>query len=556
VLTRLSLRDFVLIEAVDVELGDGLVVLTGETGAGKSILLDGLGLAVGARSEANLVREGSSQAVATASFALPPGHPARAVLEEAGHPPSDELVLRRVIGADGRSRAFVNDQAATVGFLATLGETLVEVHGQDEARGLLRSETHRAVLDAFGGHADALAAAAEAFARVRAARAEYAEAEASARDGVERAAELEATLAQFAELSPKPGEEAELAATRARLGNARKLAEALEQARVELADGHAIEDRLRAAHRAIARGGGIDPELFRGIAEALDRCLAEAGEALSLVDALGRRLVADPERLEVAEQRLFALRALARRHRVEVDDLAALEATLRSEWESLGDREGRLRRSAAALREAESELTAAAEALTAARSAAATRLDAAVAAELKPLKLDRATFRTRLAARPRDAWSAEGAEGVAFEVATNPGTTPGPLQRIASGGELARFMLALKVVLARTGEPGTLVFDEVDAGVGGAVADAVGARLARLGRDAQVLVVTHAPQVAARGRHHLKVTKATRGGRTRIDVVPLDERGRAEEIARMLAGARITDEARAAAASLMRAGAS
>ncbi|MSP81516.1 MAG: DNA repair protein RecN [Alphaproteobacteria bacterium] len=555
-LTRLSIRDLVLIEAVDIDFDDGLVVLTGETGAGKSILLDGLGLALGDRAEQRLVRDGANQAVVTAVFALAPGHPARAMLVEAGHVEADEVVLRRVLTADGRSRALVNDQAATVGFLAALGETLVEVHGQGEARGLLRPETHRAILDAFGGHQADVAALATAYGHARAARAAHAAVEAAARDGSMRAAELERTLEQFAELEPKPGEEAELASTRTRLNHAQKLAEILEAARAELADGHAVEARLRAAHRAIARGAGVDPELFRGIADALDRCLNETGEAIALIDAAGRGLVADPARQERIEQRLFGLRALARKHRVEVDALAGLETQLLAELASLEDRESAVKGAAEAMRAADADFVVAAKALGAARAGAAKRLDAAVMGELKPLKLDRASFRTRLAERPREAWTAEGAETVSFEVATNPGAPPGPLHKIASGGELARFMLVLKVVLAKVGTPTTLVFDEVDAGVGGAVADAVGARLARLGRAAQVLVVTHAPQVAARGHQHLRVMKDTRGGRTRIAVATLDASAKGEEIARMLAGARVTDEARAAAASLIRAGAS
>jgi len=555
-LRRLCVRDVVLIEAVDVDFAAGLNVLTGETGAGKSILLDALGLAVGARGDAALVRAGAAAASVVAAFDLPARHGARDALVEAGFAPGDSLVVRRVVQADGRSRAFIDDQPVTVGLLNTVGEALVEVHGQHDQRGLLRPETHRRLLDAFGGHEERLARVAGAYRDWQDAREAETRigAEAAAREA-ERAA-LDATLGELGALDPKPGEDAALAGARTRLAHAQRIAEAVETARAALAGGGGVVDRVRGAERALAKVTEAAAGALDGAAQALERCRIEGAEAMALIEAAARDLAEEPARLDEIERRLFALRALARKLGVAPDDLPATADGLKRRLAALEDDDAAGERLGARTVAAEAALRAAAAALSEARDKAAKGLAKRVATELAPLKLGAATFRVALEARPFEQWSVEGAERVVFQVATNPGAEPGPLHRIASGGELARFMLALKVVLARAAEAATLVFDEVDAGVGGAVADAVGARLARLGHDHQVLVVTHSPQVAAKAGHHLRVVKAARGGRATVSVETLDDTQRAEEIARMLAGASVTAEARAAAVSLLRAGAS
>jgi DNA repair protein RecN (Recombination protein N) len=552
-LLALSVRDIVLIDRLEFELDAGLCALTGETGAGKSILLDALGLALGARGEAGLLREGAERGSVVAHFALPAGHPARALLEQQGLPVTDELVLRRTLGSDGRSRAFVNDQAVSVGLLRQLGETLAEVHGQHDERGLMNAAGHRALLDAFGVAPDTRRRCAEAHAARRAAADALAAAEAALRDGLAEIDYLRHVLAELEAMAPKPGEAAELSDLRQFLRQGEKLREALAEASAVLAENGGLDDRLRAAERALARVAGNAGGRFDAALEALVRAATEATEAAAQVQQAAVELDLDPGRLERVEERWFALRELARKHRVDVDALPELQAEKTQRLARLEAGEAGLEELRAALMEAERAYEQAAAELTAERRAAAARLDRTVAKELGPLKLERASFRTRLEPLPTAQAGPEGAERVYFEVATNPGSEPGPLNRIASGGELARFTLALKVALAGTRSAGTLIFDEVDSGVGGAVADRVGVRLARLAETAQVLVVTHSPQVAARARHHWNVVKhdSDSGALTRI--VRLDEAARREEIARMLAGAQVTAEARAAADSLLEA---
>ncbi|MBM3538942.1 MAG: DNA repair protein RecN [Alphaproteobacteria bacterium] len=555
-LQGLSIHDVVLIDRLDLGFETGLSALTGETGAGKSILLDALGLALGARADAGLVAKGAPQATVAASFALDTKHPARALLAERGLAGDDDmLILRRVVSADGRSRAFVNDQPVPVGTLRELGNRLVEVHGQFDTHGLLDVSTHRAALDAFGGLGSDVDDVTARYIGWRDAEA----AESEARERAARAAADEGFLRHAAEelerLDPKPGEETELAQRRALLAAREKLIEALSAARSDLAAGKGVEGSLRSAERQLRRVstqamGKIDRALA-----ALERAAVETADAVAEVEALESALDLDTGDLESAEERLFALRAVARKHRVEVDRLADLRAEFQARLAALDDGEDGLKRLAAATTKARNTYLDAAKALAAARRNAAQRLDKAIARELPPLKLDKAKFRTRVEELPEAAWAAAGIDRVAFEVATNPGADLGPIDRIASGGELARFMLALKVALRAPAKKqagvSTLIFDEVDSGIGGAVAAAVGERLAVLAETAQILVVTHSPQVAARAQHHWRVVKKTSGRSVATRVDALDAAARREEIARMLSGMSVTAAARAAAADLL-----
>ncbi|MFN4283296.1 MAG: DNA repair protein RecN [Alphaproteobacteria bacterium] len=550
-LIALSIRDVVLIERLDLEFGAGLSVLTGETGAGKSILLDALGLALGARGEAGLVRRGAEKATVSAEFDIPAKHPARKLLAENEIPAEDTLVLKRVLGADGRSRAFVNDQPAGVGLLRQLGELLVEIHGQHDTHGLLDAATHRGLLDAYGGHDAPLAAVRAAYDSWQACRKAEDDARAEA-DTARRDEEfLRHALTELDKMEPKPGEETQLAEQRSFMQGGAKLAESLQAALDELTKGRAVVSALNAAHRLVDRAAAKAGDRLAAALQSLAAATVEASEAVAQIELVLAALDSDPHKLEQIEERLFALRALARKHNVEVDALGALRDDLARKLAAIDGAGLDLKKLAAATAEARKTYDAAAAKLGEARRKAAAKLDKAVNKELAPLKMEKASFRT--AVETVDG-GPDGTERVAFEVSTNPGAPHGALAKIASGGELARFMLALKVALAGTGDAAALVFDEVDSGIGGAVADAVGERLARLGVDVQVLVVTHSPQVAARGLHHWRVQK-TQGKSTSTTVVPLEAAERREEIARMLAGAKITDEARAAADKLLAAGA-
>jgi DNA repair protein RecN (Recombination protein N) len=562
-LQSLSIRDVVLIDRLDLDFRPGLGVLTGETGAGKSILLDALGLALGARAESGLVRQGASLASVTASFDMPRDHPVRTLLNDHGLPEGEPLILRRTLAADGRSRAFVNDQPVGVAFLRQLGAALVEIQGQLEQRGLLDSATHREALDAFGAHGPLLRRVGAAFEAWREAQA----AEQRFKDELAAAQRDEAFLRHAAEelarLDPQDEEEGRLAGERIFLAHREQVMEAVNGA-LALLGGEAdraesLEQRARAARRQLERaaekaGGRLDEALA-----ALDRALLELGEATQALQIFGGGLESEPGRLEAVEDRLYALRDLARKHQGSVEALPALRRNLEARLAAIEERGPGAADHARRVAEARALYEAAARELGQARSEAGRKLDQAMASELAPLKLDRARFATRLEPLPEADWSATGSERVAFEVSTIPGVPLGPIAKIASGGELARFMLALKVVLARIGSAPTLVFDEVDSGIGGATADAVGERLSRLGRELQVLVVTHSPQVAARGACHWRVTKseAGRGASLRIltKVEELPPPARREEIARMLSGRKITDEARAAADMLIGRGA-
>ncbi|MGA2089096.1 MAG: DNA repair protein RecN [Stellaceae bacterium] len=551
-LLGLSIRDVVLIDKLDLSFRAGLCVLTGETGAGKSILLDALGLALGVRAESGLVRHGAEQATVSAEFALPRNHPARDLLSQAGiDAKGDSLVLRRVVDSGGRSRAFIDDQPVSIGLLRQAGETLVEIEAQFAQRGLLDPATHRQALDDYGVTASdltGLAGAWNAWREKLKAHAESAERLARARTEEEF---LRHALKELEALEPKPGEENTLAEERALLMNRERLTEALEGALGELSGERGGERALNAAARSLERlkdkaGGRLDSALG-----ALERAAVETREAISEIEAALRDLGNAPRSAEKIEERLFALRDLARKHKVPVDGLAGLRAEIAAKVAALEDGGGAVEKLAREAAEARKVYMATADKVSAQRRKAATALDAAVSKELKPLKLDKARFATLLSSLGESEWGAFGRERAHFEVATNPGAPAGPLAKIASGGELARFMLALKVVLAKTSPVPTLVFDEVDSGIGGAAAAAVGERLHRLGRDLQVLVVTHSPQVAARGAHHWRVEKSQAAQKTLIRAEELSAEARREEIARMLSGAAVTAEARAAAASLM-----
>jgi DNA repair protein RecN (Recombination protein N) len=551
----LSVSDLVLIARAEIELGAGLTVLTGETGAGKSILLDGLGLVLGDRADASMVRAGAREAQVTAGFRLSPAHPAFALLAEQGLAPAEadgSLLLRRQVRADGGSRAFVDDRPVSAGLLRALGGLLVEIHGQHDERGLLAPRGHRALLDAFAGLAGEVAAVAEAHAEVAAAGARLDGARAMLASAESDRDWLDHAVAEIAALAPRPGEEAELADLRQRMKAGERHAQALGQVEELVSASEGALALLRQAARRLERMTEAAPELAAAL-EAADRALVE-GDAIEAALASARaRFDVSPEVLEQAEARLFELRALARKHRVEVDALPALAETLAAR---LGEIEGGAGAVAAAEREladAERRYAALAGALSAARRAAAERLDRDVNAELPHLKLDAARFRTRIDAAPP---SAAGIDAVMFEVATNRGAEFGPLTRIASGGELSRFVLALKVALATSGTAATLVFDEIDRGVGGATASAIGARLARVAGGAQVLVVTHSPQVAAAGQWHLRISKEDREAGAQTLVAPLTPAERTEEVARMLSGAEVTGEARAQAARLLQRAAS
>ena len=550
-LTRLSIRNIVLIEALDLDFGRGLGVLTGETGAGKSILLDSLGLVLGNRADSGLVRAGEEKASVSASFefARLPDAIADALDDadieiEKGEP----LIIRRQLKADGGSKAFINDQGVGVALLREIAGALVELHGQHDDRGLVNPRGHRALLDRFAG-ADT-ARVEQAHVKWRAAEARLGE----AREALEQAKLdqdlLLAHLAELTALEPQAGEEARLAEARADMQKGERLSGDLEELRHLWEGSDSPLASLRVAARKLDR---IAPEhaLLTEALAALDRAVIEAGEAEEKLEAAAEALVHDPAALEQAETRLFELRALARKHRCEVDELPEVMRTMRSQLDSIEGGEAELDALEAAATDAGNRYRAEAEALHANRVAAAMRLDEAVARELAPLKLDAARFHTAVADLPEERWGPHGMDSVEFLIATNPGADFAPLNKIASGGELSRFILALKVALAEQGGAATVIFDEIDRGVGGAVASAIGERLARLASNGQLLAVTHSPQVAARGQTHYMIAKSSDGTVTRTSVALLDEAGRQEEIARMLSGAEVTPEARAQADRLL-----
>jgi DNA repair protein RecN (Recombination protein N) len=553
-LTALAIRDVVLIERLELSFGPGLTVLTGETGAGKSILLDSLGLALGARADVGLIRAGAAQASVTACFAPPAQHPVAALLSEQGLEADGEVVLRRVVGRDGRSRAFVNDQPVGVGLLRRAGGLLVEVQGQHEQMGLADPASHATLLDAFAVPTALRQTVADAWAGWQ----EATRALATARDDIATAQRDEGWLRhaveELARLAPQEDEEETLATERQRLQQGEKRAEAIAAALAELTprDGRSPGPAasLRAAARALHRLAALSASQTDALA-ALERAEESLAEAETMLTRLVAEAEADPRRLEQTEERLFALRAAARKHAVAVAELPALLDQLSQRLATLQTGTAELSALQQAAERARQAYTEAAATLSATRRTVAERLDRAIARELAPLRLSKARFHAEVAPTEERSWAAHGADAVRFLIAANPGQELGPLARIASGGELCRLMLALKVVLAAGTVVPTLVFDEVDAGIGGATAAAVGERLAKVAAQIQVLVVTHSPQVAARGTAHMQVAKATTRGRAATLVNCLNASARREEIARMLAGERITEAARAAAAELM-----
>src|SRR5712691_4853009 len=552
-LVRLSIRDIVLIDRLDIDFASGLSVLTGETGAGKSILLDAFALALGARGDVALVRQGAEQGQVTAAFELPSGHPVRALMAGNDIPAEDELILRRVQFADGRTRAFVNDQPVSVQALKALGAALVEIHGQHDERALVDAATHRRLLDAFAALEGEAAEVARLWEERRAREAEVATHRAEVERAQREADFLRHAVEELKRLAPEPAEETALAEKRTAMMQAEKVAGDLRDAHEAVAGAQSPVPALSAALRRLERRAAQARPLIDPAVKSLDAALAAIEEARAHLDAALRTADHDPHELEKIEERLFALRAAARKYTVPVDELEALAARYAADLALIDAGAERLAVLAAAAREATERYRAAAATLSGARAKAAETLDRAVNAELKPLKLERAKFSTQIVTEP-EAGGPHGIDRVEFWVQTNPGTRPGPLMKVASGGELARFLLALKVVLADRGSAPTLVFDEIDTGAGGAVADAIGVRLARLAERVQAIAVTHAPQVAARAGRHYLITKQTldRGKRVATRVAEVTADHRREEIARMLAGSELTEEARAAAERLIR----
>ncbi len=546
-LRALDIRDMLIIDRLELTFQPGLNALTGETGAGKSILLDSLGFVLGWRGRAELVRQGAAQGEVVAEFELPDDHPAHSILAEAGLPGGEELILRRVNTAEGRKTAWVNDRRCSGEVLRALSETLIELHGQHDDRGLLNPRGHRAMLDAYAGAGDQLAAVRAAWGQMSIARKALAQTEAALEAMRAEEEFLRHSVAELDQLDPQPGEDADLDARRRMMQGAERIRDDVARAFALLggdgAEG-AMADAVRWLEGVSDNAGGQ----LEGPIAALGRALIELGEAQDGVNACLQALDFNPAELEQAEERLFAIRALARKHDVAPDDLGTFADTLRDRLNRLDAGDADLSNKRAAVDAAQAAYDNAATALGETRRKAASALDTAVMAELAPLKMERAVFRTEITATDP---GPEGIDAVAFTVATNPGAPSGPLNKIASGGELSRFLLALKVCLTDEDSARTMIFDEIDRGVGGATADAVGRRLAALAQGGQVLVVTHSPQVAARAAHHWRVQKQVTGDQTLSTVIPLADPDRVDEIARMVAGDTITDEARAAARALL-----
>ena len=550
-LQSLSIRDIVLIEALDLEFGSGLSVLTGETGAGKSILLDSLGLALGNRADSGLVRQGTGKAQVTATFDPPEVTSKLGIylhendIEiESGEP----LIIKRSVKADGGSRAFINDQPCSAALLREVGGRLIEIHGQHDDRGLINPRGHRTLLDIYAGVN--VAKVAHAFEAWQFAKAALEQAKADQEAAEKDRDYLEHSVAELSKFAPQAGEEQELALERATMMKGEKLTGDLELIRSAFDGSEGGLASLRAAARRLDRIAEDHPLLTEAL-EALDRAVIEASEAEDKLNAAANALAFDPQRLDDMETRLFELRALGRKHRVEPDSLQQFLIELETKLAAITDGGRSMEQMEARLADARKVYVDAAEGLRARRMKAAKTLDKAVAAELVPLKLDAARFATLLEELPEERWGANGMDRIEFLISTNPGAPLAPLGKIASGGELSRFILALKVALAEEGGAGTIIFDEVDRGVGGAVAAAIGERLAKLSKSAQLLVVTHSPQVASKGDAHMLINKSSNGTVSRTDVNTLDGEGRRQEIARMLSGADVTDEARAQADRLL-----
>lgn len=554
-LSRLSIRNIVLIDRLDIDFAAGMSALTGETGAGKSILLDAMSLALGGRGDGSLVRTGEPQGQVTAVFDLAKVHPVHALLREAGIAGEGETILRRVQGADGRSKAFINDQPVSVSLLRQAGQLLVEIHGQHDDRAMVEAQTHRRLLDAFGELEGERRLVNAAWAELQAAREELAALRVRVVASEREADYLRASVEELRLLAPEPGEELRLADTRGRMMKVEKIATDINDAHEQLSGQASPVPTLSSLLRRLERKTGEAPGLLDDTIQALDAAMNGLLSAQQSLEAAIRETEFDPLELERSEERLFALRAAARKFSVTVDDLPDLAVRMADELATLDAGEEHM----AALSRSENELAQAyddlAGQLSSARRSAGAALVSAVASELPSLKLEHGEFIVRQVSEISQA-GPNGIDAVEFHVRTNPGSEAGPMMKIASGGELARFLLALKVSLTDKGSAPTLVFDEIDSGVGGAVADAIGRRLGRLAGNVQVLSVTHAPQVAARAAQHFVVFKQEAGSdgetaRMETGIAQLEGMERREEIARMLAGATITDEARAAAERLI-----
>ncbi len=550
-LRTLSIRNVVLIERLDLGFAGGLGVLTGETGSGKSILLDALGLAIGMRADSDLIHQGADQSSVSAEFEITDNNEIDALLDEYGIEGGSNLVLRRLLSTDGRSRAFINDQLVSVALLRQIGEKLIEVHGQLETHGLLDPASHRRFVDAFGGYEDLLARVDDDFQSWRSAETAYEKSMINVEKAKRDEEFLRHAVDELQALDLQPGEEEELAGKRSILMNAEQLIESLQDAFSDLNDDNGVESTLRSALQKVERVADKAGGQFDVAVASLERALLEATEGIAELLRVSRVMELDPAELEHIEERLFAMRGLARKYNIEVEALPELLKDMQEQLAVLTDGAGNLDQLAKQAEVAKSEYVAAAEKLSAVRKKVSDKLDKAVTKELPPLKLEAAIFKTRLDPLDEPDWNEFGREYVSFEVKTNPNTAAGPIHKVASGGELARIMLALKVVLADADAVPTLIFDEVDAGIGGAAAAAVGERLARLAEDVQVLVITHSPQVAARGNSHWQISKTGKADGNVTEVGELTGDVRTEEIARMLSGAKITEEARAAAKSLL-----
>ncbi len=552
-LAHLAIRNVVLIEKADLDFSKGLCVLSGETGAGKSILLDALGLALGSKGDAKLVRAGQENASVTAKFVLPPYPALDALLDEIGLDALEdgELVIRRQLSADGKSRAFLNDAAVSAKALKIIGEALIEIHGQNGQRGLMDTTTHREALDAFGGLESELNTLQTTFAAWKAAR--------QARDDLQKHLDeaarerdyLKHMHGELKALNPQTGEEETLSDTRLRMMQSEKLAGTLDDALTALSQPRNVMEAMRSAQNILARSTLKDAAHFNPAIEALDKAMSELEEARDVLELLGRSCEYDPRVLEEVEERLFALKAAARKYNLTIEELPTLFMQVEDKLTALDAGENNLKKLEADVKATRENYLESARILGARRKDVASQLEAAIHVELAPLKMEATRFRVALDVKPESEWNAHGMETVTFEVATNKGAHFARLDAIASGGELSRFMLALAVVLGGKKSTPTLIFDEIDAGTGGAVADAIGKRLQRLGSHAQVLVVTHAPQVAARGNQHLFINKQEIDSHTHTRVRELTLVERHEELARMLSGATVTEEARKAAGKLL-----
>lgn len=554
-LNSLTIHNIVLIDRLHIDFEEGLCVLSGETGAGKSILMDSLGLAMGGRGGRDLVRHGTDQASVSADFYLPDSHMIWPFLD--GQSLSHEggqIILRRSLSRDGRSRAYINDQPISITLLREVGDMLVEIHGQHDERGLLNAAGHRKILDDYGHYAPLRAAVRKSHQSLISLENQLAEEEAKLAKVKADEDYIRHNLQELEALSPVPGEESQLADERSRMMQGEQMSDGLQDILSGLLNKNGIDAALRSLLRRLSRMAGQDKGILDPVVNSLDRAANETSDAIAGLEEILRNLEFNPHELENTEERLFALRAAARKHNCLVDDLAKLLTDFEQQLRALEFGDGEVHRLKAEITVARANFDQAVADLSAARAEAAEMLDQLVNGELPPLKMEKARFRTQLVPLDRAEWGRDGGERIEFQISTNPGAPFGGLIKVASGGELSRFVLALKVVLARKTTVPTLVFDEIDRGVGGAVADAVGERLKRLADEAQILVITHSPQVAARAANHWLIEKVEKqaGGDVFTNIISLDQDRRQEEIARMLAGAEITDAARAAAASLIR----